>query len=162
MFKAIFYIILLAIGFSVVWNYLPLNIKNEVTGLGSYISQDNKDSIKELPGAVLKKGVDLVTPENPRDKRTYLIEKLTENVEEIESQFPDSEISGKLGSSTSNSLKATKIKEIVLNSKELLKELERANIDQSVAEKITGKTLDIITPSKVSPDVCECGELKKQ
>lgn len=162
MLKAVFYIILLAIGFSVVWNYLPSNIKNEVTSLGSYISQDNKDSIKKLPGAVLKKGVDLVMPENPRDKRTYLIEKLSENIQEIESQFPDSEISGKLGSSTSNSLKITKVKEIVLNSKELLKELERANTDQSVTEKITGKTLDIITPSKISPNVCECSELKKQ
>ncbi len=159
MLKILFYIFLLAVGFSVVWNYLPLNIKDEVTSLGSYVSQDNKNSIKELPGAVLKKGVDLVMPENPRDRRTFLIERLTENIQDIDSQFSDSDsgsgVSGKLGASSSNSSKVLKTKEILVSSKELLKELERANTEQSITEKITAKTLEIITPSKVSPEACK-------
>lgn len=123
------------------WRFFPAPLKERAT--------------KEFAGAAGsggKKAVEIVKkkilPKNPREERQELIEKLKENAEILKERTVSV-------NPLAHDPEEKTLPELVTASEAVIKELEKANNDLSLKEKIAEKVLNMIVREK---EVCEVKE----
>lgn len=140
----LFIIFLVAAG----WYYLPVTLRDKVAAFIGIAASRDTGEIKTLVE-------DVILPSDPQERRAVLIGELKKNIALLKQKSPTGVLRQAAKKPTDGKVnEAASIEEIVGASEKILDELEVANGDASVREKITERIFDTIFSPKSAPVDC--------
>lgn len=150
MLKFLIYTFLVIIALIIGWRYLPDHIRDKTAAFIGLAARGNKQEVKRFVE-------DVVLPKDPREKRKVLLEELKKNITELKERNnlslgvkPDTNHNIK----SAIHLKQTSSDQLIGAAGGIIKELEDANGDESIGQKITERIIDAVLPSR--KEAAEC------
>lgn len=150
MFKFLIYTFLVIVVLIVGWRYLPEHIRNKTAAFIGLAARGNKQEVKRFVE-------DVVLPKDIKEKRKILLEELKKNITELKGRnIVSKEIKSQTNHNTESatSLKKASTDQLIGAAGGIIKELEDANNDESIGQKITERIIDAVLPSR--KETAEC------
>ncbi|QQG45727.1 MAG: hypothetical protein HYW89_02305 [Candidatus Sungiibacteriota bacterium] len=148
-------LVFIAIG----WYSLPADFREKAMAFIGIAGRRDRQEIRQFVE-------DAILPEDPKERRAVLIGELKKNIEEIKTVTVSSKkinppknqgILSVAGQKTN-----TVPDELIKKSESIVKELENANFDIPIREKIIERVLEFVLPSKNTDESVVCKIEKKQ
>lgn len=144
MIKFFIYTFLVITALVIGWRYLPDHIRNKASAFIGIAAKGDKQEVKRFVE-------DVALPKDPKEKRKTLLEELKKNVAELKRRniVPQGiKSSASDNTESATSLKKASADQLIGAAGGIIKELEDANNDESIGQKITERIIDAVLPSR--------------
>jgi len=141
MLKFLIYISVLVFAITISWHYLPPHIREKAAAFVGIARKGDKQEVKRFIEEV-------ILPPDPKKRREVLLKELKKNITEVKQRFSNKTKDNAPAKTSSNesSFASASSGELIGSAEDLIKELEEANDDASIGEKITERIIDTILP----------------
>lgn len=144
MFKFFIYTFLVIAALVIGWHYLPDYVRDRAVAFIGIAARGDKQEVKKFVE-------DVVLPKDPKEKRKVLLEELKKNITELKKRnIVSQEIKSQTNYNTESvtPLKKASADQLIGAAGGIIKELEDANGDGTIGQKITERIIDAILPPR--------------